>query len=203
MEMKKILCILFLLCTGIFVCACSQPQVEPNNDPAQQSVNEPEKDSQVLVVYFSATGTTKGVAEKIAQGLNADLFEIVPEQPYSDEDLDYGNDESRTTIEMNDDSARPAIADPIENIDQYDTIYLGYPIWWGQAPKIMDTFVESYDLNGKTIIPFCTSGSSGIGSSATDLENLSNGALWKEGKRFSGNEPQEEIMEWVGTISLQ
>lgn len=203
MEMKKILCFLLLLCTGIFVCACSQPQVEPDNDPAQQSANEPEKDSQVLVAYFSATGTTKGVAEKIAQGLNADLFEIVPEQPYSDEDLDYGNDESRTTIEMNDDSARPAIADPIENIDQYDTIYLGYPIWWGQAPKIMDAFVESYDLNGKTIIPFCTSGSSGIGSSATDLENLSNGALWKERKRFSGNEPQEEIMEWVGTISLQ
>ena len=181
--------------------ACSQ--AEPENDPAQQSANEPEKDSQVLVAYFSATGTTKGVAEKIAQGLNAELFEIVPEQPYTDEDLDYGNDESRTTIEMNDDSARPAIADPIENIDQYDTIYLGYPIWWGQAPKIMDTFVESYDLNGKTIIPFCTSGSSGIGSSAIDLENLSNGALWKEGKRFSGNEPQEEIMEWVGTISLQ
>ena len=182
---------------GMFVCACSQPQAEPNGDPAQQSANEPEKDSQVLVAYFSATGTTKGVAEKIAQGLNADLFEIVPEQPYTGEDLDYGNDESRTTIEMNDDSVRPAIADPIENIDQYDTIYLGYPIWWGQAPKIMDTFVESYDLNGKTIIPFCTSGSSGIGSSATNLENLSNGALWKEGKRFSGNEPQEEIMEWM------
>ncbi len=201
--MKKILCILLLLCTGIFVCACSQPQAEPDNDPVQQSANEPEKDSQVLVAYFSATGTTKGVAEKIVQGLNADLFEIVPEQPYTDEDLDYGNDESRTTIEMNDDSVRAAIADPIENIDQYDTIYLGYPIWWGQAPKIMDTFVESYDLNGKTIIPFCTSGSSGIGSSAADLENLSNGALWKEGKRFSGSEPQEEIMEWVGTISLQ
>lgn len=189
--------ILLLLCMGMFVCACSQPQAEPNGDPVQQSANEPEKDSQVLVAYFSATGTTKGVAEKIAQGLNADLFEIVPEQPYTGEDLDYGNDESRTTIEMNDDSVRPAIADPIENIDQYDTIYLGYPIWWGQAPKIMDTFVESYDLNGKTIIPFCTSGSSGIGSSATNLENLSNGALWKEGKRFSGNEPQEEIMEWM------
>lgn len=112
--MKKILCFLLLLCTGIFVCACSQPQVEPDNDPAQQSANEPEKDSQVLVEYFSATGTTKGVAEKIAQGLNADLFEIVPEQPYSDEDLDYGNDESRTTIEMNDPSSRPEIANTFE-----------------------------------------------------------------------------------------
>lgn len=193
--MKKIIQVLLILITGICMSACSQ--AEPESDHSQQSVNENNQTSQVLVAYFSATGTTKGVAEKIAQGLNADLFEIVPAQPYTDEDLDYGNDQSRTSIEMNDPSARPEIADLIENIDQYDTIYLGYPIWWGQAPKIMDIFVESYDLVGKTIIPFCTSGSSGIGSSATNLESLTKGAIWKEGKRFNGNEFQEEIIEWV------
>lgn len=169
--MKKIIQVLLILITGICMSACSQ--AEPENNQT----------SQVLVAYFSATGTTKGVAEKIAQGLNADLFEIVPAQPYTDEDLDYENDQSRTSIEMNDPSSRPEIANTLENIDQYDTIYLGYPIWWGQAPKIMDTFVESYDLAGKIIIPFCTSGSSGIGSSATNLETLTNGATWKEGRR--------------------
>lgn len=179
--MKKVIRVLLILFTGICMSACLQ--AEPETNHSQQSANENEQTSQVLVAYFSATGTTKGVAEKIAQGLNADLFEIVPAQPYTDEDLDYGNDQSRTSIEMNDPSSRPEIANTIENIDQYDTIYLGYPIWWGQAPKIMDTFVESYDLAGKIIIPFCTSGSSGIGSSATNLETLTNGATWKEGRR--------------------
>lgn len=192
--MKKVIRILLILIAGICMSACSQ--AEPETNQSKQPVNENEQTSQVLVAYFSATGTTKGVAKKISQGLNADLFEIVSAQPYTDEDLDYGNNNSRTTIEMNDPSARPEIADPIENIDQYDTIYLGYPILWGQAPKIMDTFVESYDLAGRTIIPFCTSGSSGSGSSATNLENLTNGAIWKEGKRFNGNESQGEIMEW-------
>ncbi len=160
---------------------------------------EPENDSNILVAYFSATNNTKGVAEKIASELNADLFEIIPKEPYSDEDLNYGNNSSRSSIEMNNESARPEISNVIENIDDYNVIFLGYPIWWGQAPKIMSTFVESYDLSGKTIIPFCTSGSSSIGSSAKNLEKLST-ANWLDGIRFSGSASSNEITEWLNSI---
>jgi len=158
-----------------------------------------ENDSNILVAYFSATNNTKAVAEKIASEINADLFEIIPKQAYSDEDLNYGNDNSRTSIEMNDENARPEINNIIENIDNYDIIFLGYPIWWGQAPKIMNTFVESYNLSEKTIVPFCTSGSSAIGSSAKNLEKLS-ASNWLEGKRFSGNASSEEIAQWLNSI---
>ncbi len=160
---------------------------------------EPENDSNILVAYFSATNNTKGVAEKIASELNADLAEIIPKEPYSEEDLNYGNDNSRTSIEMNDESARPEVSNVIENIDEYDVIFLGYPIWWGQAPKIMSTFVESYDLSEKIIIPFCTSGSSSIGSSAKNLEKLSP-ANWLDGRRFSGSASSDEITEWLNSI---
>lgn len=158
--------------------------------------------AKVLVAYFSVTNTTKGVAENIADGLGADLYEIVPETPYTDADLDYHDDNSRTTIEMSDPNARPAISGSVENMDQYEVIFLGYPIWWGQAPKIMCTFMESYDFSGKTIVPFCTSGSSGIGSSATNLEPLTNGAVWLSGRRFSGSASQNTIMEWVRGLGL-
>lgn len=150
-----------------------------------------------LVVYFSNTGNTKSIAEKIAAGLGANIYEIIPEDPYTDEDLDYNDDRSRSTIEMNDPSARPAIAESIENMEQYDTIYLGYPIWWAEAPRIIDTFVESYDFTDKTVIPFCTSGGSGIGSSAETLEELAGSGNWQDGHKFNGNESDEEVMEWV------
>lgn len=159
----------------------------------------PENDSSILVAYFSATNNTKGVAEKIAFELNADLFEIIPKEPYSDEDLNYSDNSTRATKEQNDTTARPEISNAIENIGEYDVIYLGYPIWWGQAPRIMSTFVESYDLSGKTIIPFCTSGSSGIGSSAENLEKLS-AANWLDGKRFSGGVSRSEITDWLNSI---
>ncbi len=160
---------------------------------------EPENDSNILVAYFSATNNTKGVAEKIASELNADLFEIIPKEPYSDEDLNYSDNSTRATKEQNDENARPEISNVIENINDYNIIFLGYPIWWGQAPKIMSTFVESYDLSGKTIIPFCTSGSSAIGSSAKNLEKL-NTASWLDGKRFSGGASSEEISQWLKSI---
>lgn len=158
--------------------------------------------TKVLVAYFSATNTTEGVAEHIANGLNADLYEIVPEDPYTDEDLDYNDNNSRSTLEMNDPSSRPAIAGSVENMDQYTIVFLGYPIWWGDAPRILSTFVESYDFSGKTIVPFCTSGGSGIGSSASNLEQLTRGATWLPGQRLNGSDSQDTVMEWVNGLGL-
>ncbi len=151
-----------------------------------------------LVVYFSCTGTTKGLAEAVADELNADLYEIVPEEPYTSEDLDYHDDNSRSTKEMDDPSSRPAISGSVENMEQYDRIILGYPIWWGEAPRIVSTFVENYDFFGKTIIPFCTSGGSGIGSSADELETLAGNGTWLEGKRFDGSESGEDVIKSLG-----
>ena len=132
----------------------SETQIE--NGDAQQSEPEPEtpetKESKVLVAYFSATGTTEGVAEHIANGLNADIYEIIPEEPYTDADLNYNDSNSRSTIEMNDKASRPAISGSVENMEQYDTVFIGYPIWWGEAPRIVSTFVESYDFSGKTMV---------------------------------------------------
>ena len=156
----------------------------------------------VLVAYFSATNTTKGVAEHIADGLHADLYEIVPEEPYTDADLNYNDNNSRTTIEMNDPNVRPAISGSVENMEQYDVVFIGYPIWWAEAPRIVSTFVESYDFSGKTIVPFCTSGGSGVGSSATNLEQLTSGAQWLDGKRLKGSDSQETVMEWVNSLGL-
>lgn len=158
--------------------------------------------SKVLVAYFSATGTTEGVAEHIANGLNADIYEIIPEEPYTDADLNYSDNNSRSTIEMNDKASRPAISGAVENMEQYDIVFIGYPIWWGEAPRIVSTFVESYDFSGKTVVPFCTSGGSGVGSSATNLEQLTSDATWMEGRRLSGSDSQETVMEWVNSLGL-
>ncbi|MBD5150539.1 MAG: hypothetical protein HDT18_09300 [Oscillibacter sp.] len=162
----------------------------------------PSNGAKVLVVYFSATNTTKPLAEYIADGLDADLYEIVPETPYTSADLNYGNSSSRTSVEMNDSNARPAISGNVSNMEQYDIVFIGYPIWWGQAPRIVSTFFESYDFSGKTIVPFCTSGSSGIGSSATNLHNLTNGANWLNGQRFSGGTSRSTMIQWVNGLGL-
>lgn len=142
------------------------------------------------------------MAEHIANSLNADLYEIVPEEPYTDADLNYNDNNSRSTLEMNDPSARPAISSSVENMEQYDIVFIGYPIWWGEAPRIVSTFMESYDFSGKTIVPFCTSGGSGIGSSASNLEQLTSGAAWLAGRRLNGSDSQETVMEWVNGLGL-
>lgn len=172
-------------------------EVQPENTDAPDV-----QESKVLVVYFSATGTTEDVAEHIANGLNADIYEIVPEDPYTDADLNYNDNNSRTTIEMNDPDARPAISGSVEDMDQYTTVFIGYPIWWGDAPRIISTFMESYDFSGKTIVPFCTSGGSGIGSSASNLEQLTSGATWLSGRRLNGSDSQDTVMEWVNSLGL-
>lgn len=170
---------------------------EAGSESAGEADADTDGGANILVAYFSATSRTKGIAEHLADGLNADLYEIVPEDPYTDADLNYNDNNSRTTIEMNDESSRPAINGTVDNMDQYDVVFVGYPIWWGKAPKIMRTFVESYDFSGKTVIPFCTSASSGIGSSASDLEELTSGATWLEGHRFSGSDSEDTVMDWA------
>ena len=179
----------------------TQPDDTEETEPAPDTDTESEG-TKVLVVYFSATNTTEGVAEHIANGLNADIYEIVPEDPYTDADLNYNDNNSRTTIEMNDPNARPAISGSVENMEQYDIIFVGYPIWWGEAPRIVSTFMESYDFSGKTIVPFCTSGGSGIGSSASNLERLTSGATWLDGRRLNGSDSQDTVMEWVNSLDL-
>lgn len=163
---------------------------------------ETEQTNRILVAYFSATNTTEGVAERMAEGLNADLYEIIPQEPYTDADLDYNDKNSRSTIEMNDPDSRPAISGSVENMEQYDIVFIGYPIWWGDAPRIVSTFVESYDLSGKTVIPFCTSGGSGIGSSGSNLEQLTSGAEWLAGRKLGGSDSKDVIMEWVNSLGL-
>ncbi len=164
---------------------------------------EPEPEGgEMLVAYFSATGNTENIAQHIQTILDADLYEIVPEDPYTSEDLNYSNGDCRANQEQNDPNARPAISGSVENMEDYDVIFLGYPIWWGQAPKIMHTFLESYDFDGVTIVPFCTSGSSGIGSSAANLQSLAPNANWLSGQRFSGSASQETVASWVEGLDL-
>ena len=191
----------------------AQPQAEEPEPPATEAAaregaeTETSADaeaSRVLVAYFSCTGNTEPVATQAAELLGADLYEIVPEIPYTEEDLNYNDSSSRATTEQNDPDARPAISGSIEDISQYETILLGYPIWWGEAPRIISTFLESYDFSGKTIVPFCTSGSSAVGSSADNLHDLcSDSAIWMEGTRFDGAETTaEEIRQWLSDMGV-
>lgn len=153
--------------------------------------------NKILVAYFSATGTTANVAEKLASAINADLFEIIPAQPYTSDDLNWQNNQSRTSIEMGDKNSRPAITSKIEDISQYNIIFVGSPIWWGREPSIMDTFIESYDFAGKTVIPFATSGSSSIGDYGANLQALAPNAKVLTGKRFPADVSGEELKNWA------
>ena len=153
--------------------------------------------SKILVAYFSAGGVTAGVAEKLAEAVGADLFEIVPEVPYTKSDLNWMSKKSRSSVEMNDRSSRPGIASVCENMEQYDVVFVGFPIWWYREPSIIDTFVEAYDLGGKVVVPFATSGSSGMGSSSSNIQSLAPGAVVKEGKRFPHMVSVESLKEWA------
>lgn len=176
------------------------PQPEPNPDP--ENPDSQPTAGRALVVYFSCTNTTKGIADRIAEVTETATWRIEPEEPYTSEDLDYSNSSCRANREQNDPSARPAIKGRCEDIADYDVIFLGYPIWWGKAPKVIFTFLEGHDLTGKTIVPFCTSHSSGIGSSDTDLHQLATGAEWKQGRRFNGSETEETIKNGIESMDL-
>ena len=154
--------------------------------------------SKTLVAYFSASGTTAKVAKKMAEAIGADLFEIKPETPYTGADLNWQNKNSRSSVEMNDRSSRPAIAVKAADMPQYDVVFVGFPVWWYREPSIIDTFMESYDFAGKTVIPFATSGGSGLGDSAANMQKLAKGAKVVNGKRFSGNASAAELKAWAG-----
>lgn len=147
----------------------------------------------LLVAYFSASGVTAQAAETIAETIGADLYEIRPETPYTPADLDWMNRRSRSSVEMNDPASRPAIAEPAADIEQYDTILVGFPVWWYVEPRIVDTFLESYDFSGKTMIPFATSGGSGIGKAEQSLKSHCPSAVWKPGKLLN----HADIKAWA------
>ena len=150
-----------------------------------------------LVAYFSASGITAKVAKALAEAASADIYEIKPKIPYTKEDLDWMNKKSRSSVEMNDPFSRPALADMVANIDRYDVIFVGFPVWWYTAPTIIKTFLEAYDFNGKIIVPFATSGGSGIGTTAETLQEIVPAAAVKAGKILNGRIAALELKQWA------
>ena len=209
--MRKLLlvCLGVLMILGLVGCGAEEGKTAEKTAPAQTAKNAqtetkaPATKGKILVAYFSATGNTRTLAENTAKALNADLYEIRPEVPYSKEDLNYNDESTRATVEQKNDSARPKMADMNAPVADYDTIVLAYPIWWGQAPRIMDTFVESYDFTGKKMTAVCTSGGSDIGTSADYLQKIAKGkAEWKQGKLFSPQAKPVEIKSWFDGLGL-
>ena len=216
--MKRIFALLAVLALAVSLTACGgtgsapeQSQSAQQEDQAgsgtpssvpDESASPTNEKPHVLVAYFSATGNTKGVAQHLQAVLDADLYEIVPQEPYTSDDLNYSNDSCRANQEQNDPTVRPAISGALENPDRYDVVFLGYPIWWGKAPKVIYTFLENCGLDGATIVPFCTSGSSGIGGSLEELRALAPDARWLDGQRFDSGAGQDEVAQWVDSLGL-
>lgn len=205
-KFRNIIVLIMAVCLVFGLTACGesgdQDKKSADSRPVSQESGSSEAEQQTgnkdtLVVYFSATGTTKGVAEKIADITDADIYEIIPAEPYTSEDLNYSNDDSRTSNEMNDPDSRPEIGSDKISLEGYSTLYIGYPIWWGEAPRIMSTFVESYDFNGITVVPFCTSGSSGIEKSREQLEKQAGSGTWLSGRRFGSGASDSDVKEWI------
>ena len=183
--------------------AAKNNKTAPEVTETNNTTEAPEiTDSNTLVVYFSRTGNTEKIAEYLIEITNADSYVIEAAVPYTDEDIEYNNDSCRANQEQNAKTVRPEIATPIDSIDSYDTIFLGYPIWWGQEPRIIDTFLESYDFSDKTVIPFCTSGSSGIETSENNISELVTIGNQLEGKRFPAGASKDEVKEWYDTLNL-
>ena len=223
MKTKKIAAVLltFIMAIGLTAgCGASNTnQSASNNDSQSTSTNQSgneEADTnsenttdttgngKTLVVYYSASGNTKDVAEKIAKITEADLFEIEPVEPYTDDDLDWTDDDSRVSREHDDESLRDVelVSTTVDNWDSYDTVYIGYPIWWGIAAWPVDNFVKENDFTGKTVIPFCTAATSGIGDSGNLLEEMTGTGDWKEGERFHGGASESDISSWIDSLGL-
>lgn len=193
------------------------PAQTPSNDtPAESTPSETPDDAtvgdsdnttsggKVLVVYYSASGNTKRVAEDIAEAADGDLFEITPAEPYTSDNLNWTNSDSRVSREHDDESLRdvPLTTTEVENWDDYDTVFIGYPIWWGIAAWPVDTFVKNNDFTGKTVIPFATSSSSGMGQSGTLLSEMAGTGDWQDGQRFSSGASQSDVADWVSGLGL-
>ena len=198
--MKKLALIAVI---ALMMGACQSNNKTEATDTDQNAAADNNKNT-TLVAYFSASDAhvTAQVAKTLAEAADADLFEIVPEQIYSNDDLDWNNEKSRSTLEMKDSTARPAVASKVDNMDQYTTIYVGFPIWWYTAPRIVNSFLEQYDLTGKTIIPFATSGGSDMGKSGEDLKKASApNANWiLPGKVLNGNPSVDSLKVWIATL---
>ena len=197
---------------AVSLAACGQPDDTPA-DPAQtpaSDVQQPETTpdgttgSRVLVAYYSATGSTEAVAETIAAATGGDLFAITPVEPYTADDLNWNDADSRVSREHADESLRdvPLTTTTVEGWDEYDTVFLGYPIWWGVAAWPVDGFVKDNDFTGKTVVPFCTSASSGLGQSASLLEQLAGGGDWQSGQRFRSAASESDVTDWVASLGL-
>lgn len=223
MKTKKIAAVLLtcIMAIGLTAgCGASNTnQSASNNDSQSTSTNQSgneEADTnsenttdttgngKTLVVYYSASGNTKDVAEKIAKITEADLFEIEPVEPYTDDDLDWTDDDSRVSREHDDESLRDVelVSTTVDNWDSYETVYIGYPIWWGIAAWPVDNFVKENDFTGKTVIPFCTAATSGIGDSGNLLEEMTGTGDWKEGERFHGGASESDISSWIDSLGL-
>ena len=220
MKSKKLLSIILAGVTAIGLmsgCGSTNQNSSSSNNDNKNANNTAESDSNVaddttaaasngktLVVYYSASGNTKDVAEKIAKITEADLFEIEPVEPYTDDDLDWTDDDSRVSREHDDESLRDVelVSTTVDNWDSYDTVYIGYPIWWGIAAWPVDNFVKENDFTGKTVIPFCTAATSGIGDSGNLLEEMTGTGDWKEGERFHGGASESDISSWIDSLGL-
>ena len=213
--------ILSVLClvTALSFAGCASPDTAPVQTAAQQSPdsssdetaddaqaddNDTQTEGGTLVVYFSATGNTEQAAQYIAEITGGDLFELEPAEPYTSADLNYGNDDSRVSREHDDESLRDVelVSATVENWDSYDTVFVGYPIWWGIAAWPVDTFIKANDFTGKTVVPFCTSASSGVGESAELLADMAGTGNWLDGTRFRSNVSEDDIQEWIDGLDL-
>lgn len=207
--MRRLGIILMSILMTLTFAACGGAETAntaPKSSSEKSAVKDdkPQATSKTLVAYFSCSGNTKKLAETTAKAIGADIYEIRPEKSYTAEDLNYNDESTRATREQKDDNARPALADKNANIEAYDTVILAYPIWWGQAPRILDTFVENYDFSGKTVIPMCTSGGSGIGTSGDYLKKIARGnGDWKNGKEFGRSATEGEIKSWLDSIGIK
>jgi flavodoxin len=190
--MKKIVLALTVISLTISSNICNS---QNSNDKSEEN-----KMNKTLVAYFSATGNTAKLARTLVAVVGGDLHKIEPKQAYTPADLNWHDSKSRSSVEMNDKAFRPEIANKVDNMAQYDTIYIGFPIWWYVAPTIINTFLEQYDFEGKTIIPFATSGSSGMGNTSAELKVSCKGAILKNGKRFDASASAQELKKWVDSF---
>ena len=184
--------------------AAGEDTEEAAGEEGQETESSGTADGNVLVVYYSATGNTEGVANTIADITGGDLFELEPVEPYTDEDLNYSDENSRVSREHEDESLRNVelTSTTVDNWDSYDTVFIGYPIWWGEAAWPVDSFVENNDFTGKTVIPFATSASSGMGESGQLLADMAGTGDWQEGQRFSSSADEADVQEWIDGLGL-